>query len=231
MAAPWSETKVIATRPSAAGLTELDLDVRGTLLEGGHQRPGQYVRLALHGKGEGYFAIASPPGADPGRIELLVRVGTPLTDALVALPAGATVRVGPVEGEGFPVERAVGHDLLLFATGSGIGPLRSVLGLVVRRRTDFRRVALYFGARTPDGFAYASELQAWREAGIDLVQTVSQPGDSGWAGLTGYVQAHVPAWNLADAVSFLCGQDAMVAGVTDVLVARGLPRDRIFTNY
>lgn len=209
----------------------MDLDVRGTPLEGAHQHPGQYVRIGLAEKGEGFFAIASPPGTDSGTLELLVREGTPLTDALVKLPPGARVRVGPVEGRGFPVERAVGHDLLLFATGSGIGPLRSVLGVVMHRRAEFKKVALYFGARTPDGFAYVSELEAWRRAGIEIIQTVSQPGDSGWEGLTGYVQAHVPEVDLSQAIGFLCGQDAMVAGVTRVLAARGLQNDRLFTNY
>lgn len=230
MAAPWSDIKLLATRPAAAGLTEVDLDVRGTPLEGAHRHPGQYLRLELPGKGDGFFAIASPPGEDPGRLELLVRAGTPLTDALVSLPPGALIRAGPVEGAGFPMDRAAGHDLLLFATGSGIAPLRSLVSVVVKRRGDFKRVALYFGARTPDGFAYASELAAWRGAGIEIVQTVSQPGDSGWDGLTGYVQAHVPDMDLSQAVGFLCGQEAMVAGVTEVLAARGLTGERIFTN-
>lgn len=227
----WAETRVISTRASAAGLTEVQLDVGATALEGAHQRPGQFVRLMLEGKGEGFFAIASSPGVDPRRIELLVKAGTPLTDALVAMRPGDAVQVGGIEGGGFPVELARGRDVLLFGTGSGISPLRSLVGVLLRERVRFGRITLYFGARTPDGFAYSPELELWRKAGIDVMQTVSQPGDSGWEGLTGYVQEHVPPGDLSQAVAFLCGQSEMVSGVTEVLTSRGLPKDRIFLNY
>ncbi|MDQ3266170.1 MAG: NAD-binding oxidoreductase [Myxococcota bacterium] len=227
----WYQTRVISTRASAAGLTEVHLDVKGTPLEGAHQRPGQFVRLTLEGKGEGFFAIASSPGADPHRLELLVKAGTPLTEALVSLRPGELVLASKVEGVGFPVERAEGGDVLLFATGSGISPLRSLVGVLLRHRGRFGRLSLFFGVRTPDGFAYTADLELWRRAGMEVVQTVSQPGDSGWEGLTGYVQEHVPTADLSGAAAFLCGQAEMVHGVTDVLIRRGLPRDRIFLNY
>lgn len=231
MAQPWSDSQVISSRPAAAGLTEVLLDVRGTRLEGAHCAPGQYLLLGLPGHGEGYFGIASTPGIQPGQLELLVRAGTPLTDALIALSPGAEVQLGPIEGRGFPVEAARGRHLLLFGTGSGIGPLRSVLEWVLRKREAAGAITLYFGARTPDGFAYLSELARWRAEGIEVIQTVSQPGDSGWTGLTGYVQHHVPRADLSGAVAFLCGHEEMVKGVREVLVLRGLPPERIFTNY
>jgi len=227
----WFEARLISTRASAAGLTEVHLDLSGTPVEGRHQRPGQFIRLTLEGKGEGYFAIASSPGEDPHRLELLVKSGTPLTDALIALRPDQKVKVSRVEGAGFPVELAEGREVLLFATGSGISPLRSLVGVLLRRREQVGPVTLYFGVRTPDGFAYSGDLELWRREGMEVVQTVSQPGDSGWAGLTGYVQEHVPPRDLSAAVAFLCGQSEMVHGVTGTLVERGLPRERIFLNY
>src|SRR5206468_2705835 len=110
--------------PAAHGLFHLVLDAKGTAIAGAHRLAGQYVKLALDGIGEGFFAIASAPG-DGHHFEFLLKSGAPLTDALRARKVGEGVKVSAPSGKGFPLERARGHDLLLFATGSGISPIRS----------------------------------------------------------------------------------------------------------
>lgn len=227
----WHEAKVVSNQPEAHGLWALDLDVVGTPLVGAHRVPGQYVKLALEGVGESSFAIASAPNPSGSVLEFLIKGGAPLADALRALPVGAKVKVSAVQGKGFPLEKAQGKNVLLFATGSGISPVRSLIGLIREDRQTYKHVRLYFGARSPDEFAYADELAGWERDGIIVVRTVSQPGNSGWEGLTGYVQSHVPDEPLQDSVAFLCGQKAMVQGVTEALVRQGLAKENIFLNF
>lgn len=229
----WSTLRLASVTPQGDALTSLVLDLTGSPLLGTHLRPGQYTQLRLReGEAAGTFAIASPPGGT--RWEVLVRGGNPLTDALVRLRPGDTVQAVPARGPGFPLEASRGKDLVLVGTGSGIAPLRSVLGALARERTAFGEVTLFFGARTPQGFAYAHEVEEWRALGVRVVRTISSPGHSGWEGLTGYVQEHLgenlSAARLAHAVAFLCGQAAMVQGVTDALVAHGMPRGSVFLN-
>ncbi|AKQ69337.1 Heterodisulfide reductase, cytochrome reductase subunit [Myxococcus hansupus] len=228
----WHPATVTESAPAADGLTDLVLDVRGTPLAGTHERPGQYVHLRLPGVGQGLFAIASPPGPQGTHWEFLLKVGSPLPDALIGLPKGARVEVSRPEGRGFPMERARGQDVLLFATGSGISAIRSVITSIQRERGDYGEVTLYFGARTPGAFAYGDELQEWEAGGVRVVRTVSQPGASGWQGLTGYVQAHLGEGPLRpSAVAFLCGQKEMVQGVMKTLQALGMPTSDIHLNY
>jgi NAD(P)H-flavin reductase len=189
------------------------------------------VKLSLPERGEGFFAIASAPGAHGTALELLVKGGAPLADALVALPIGSTVKLTQAQGKGFPLEEAKGRRVLLFATGSGISPLRSLIETMRRDRAAYGDVTLYFGVRTPDAFAYLDELDGWMRDRIHVVRTVSRPGTSGWDGLQGYVQAHVPDEPLSGAVAFLCGLKGMVQGVTEVLLRQGLPKERIFLNF
>jgi NAD(P)H-flavin reductase len=144
---------------------------------------------------------------------------------------GARVEVSTPEGKGFPLEKARGHDLLLFATGAGISAIRPVIASVRQERGTYGRVTLYFGARTPSAFAYSDELHEWEAGGVRVVCTVSQPGVSGWQGLTGYVQAHLGEEPLQDVVAFVCGQSEMVQGVMAELRNRGVPKSAIFLNY
>lgn len=227
----WHLLRIASNRAAANGLFHLDLDVGGTPVEGTHALPGQYLKLAVEGHKESFFAIASAPDPRATRLELLIKTGSPLADALRTLPAGAEVRASAVQGKGFPIDQARGRDVYLFATGSGISPVRSLIDVIRRDRAAFHRVKLYFGARTPDAFAYDAELPTWDQDRIDVVRTVSKPGDSGWTGLTGYVQAHIPEEPLGDAVAFLCGQKDMVRGVTEALLRQGLPKERIFLNF
>lgn len=227
----WHPATLVARSPAADGLTDLTIDLSQTPLRGAHERPGQYVHLRLPGHEEGLFALASPPG-HTGRWDLLVKGGSPLTTALIQLPLGAPVEVSHPEGRGFPLEQARGRELLLFATGSGISPIRSVIESIRRERGAYGKVTLYFGVRTPGSFAYARDFQAWEQASIRVVRTVSQPGASGWQGLIGYVQAHLAEEPLASGtLAFVCGQQEMVRGVVEALEARGLPASAISQNF
>jgi NAD(P)H-flavin reductase len=230
----WHPTTVADIFPATEDLTELILDIGGTPLVGTHRTPGQYVRLALPEQpelGESPFAIASAPQPFGTRWEFLLKGGSPLVDTLMRLQPGARVSSQRPEGRGFPLSRARGKNLLLFATGSGISPIRSVIESVRAERSAYRRVKLYFGVRTPQSFAYEDELRHWEAWGSRVVRTVSQPGASGWQGLTGYVQGHLGEEKVDDTVAFVCGQSGMVQEVIDALRVRGLPREAIHLNY
>jgi NAD(P)H-flavin reductase len=225
----WHPGQITSSEREAAGLQSIRVDVSGTALVGSHSLPGQYVRVRLDA-GEGTFAIASGPETDGATFELLVKSGSDLADLLAVAPIGTRVELTAPEGPGFPLSEGYGKRVLLFATGSAISAIRSLIQAIRHERRKFRSVTLYFGARTPDAFAYESELDEWREAGIDVVRTVSQAGAPGWRGLTGYVQAHLPRNDLNDTVAFVCGQPEMVDDVRRALIERGIPEGQIFQN-
>lgn len=222
VAAAWDETDTMRA-------IRLDLGA----LAGAHTRPGQVVKLHAAGHKPGYFAIANAPRGD-GAAELLLKRGSPLADAVIAAAdADALVDASAPFGEGFPIETARGRDVLLFAAGSGITPVRALMQWLLAQRCH-GKLALYYGQRSDRDFAYVREHDRWRADGVHLVLCASQPTPS-WTGARGYVQTVADELRLHEvatenAVAFLCGMRPMVDEVRRVLQQYGLPPERVFLN-
>lgn len=199
-------------------------------LAASHRIPGQLVEISTPA-GEGRFALASAP-APGGRADLLVKRGAPIADAAVAaaVPGGALEMSAPF-GDGFPVGEAEGRDVLLFAAGSGIGPIRSLVQHLLARPGRFRRAILYYGQRRGPDFAYRREYPDWERGGVRVVLCPSREGDA-WPGPRGHVQD--VARSLAfggsspgNSVAFVVGMRAMVDDVRAVLARAGVPPGRV----
>jgi NAD(P)H-flavin reductase len=206
-------------------------------LGSGYRVPGQYLELSHPRHGRGYFALAAAPPDphDPETVlELLVRRGSPLPDALAELAPGPTaVRAAAVLGSGFPIDDGT-HPLLLVASGSGIAPLRAVLQQRTREGGSLRHVALYYGERSEADLAYRGEIEALRERGLQLELVLSRPAAQ-WSGATGRVQSRLfgspPPWLGPSTVALLCGQPEMITETSTRLAERGVPASRIRVNY
>ena len=199
-----------------------------------HERPGQVVKLHTP-VGEAYFALASAPSSE-GRVDLLVKRGGKVADAAVALAGpGAPLELTAPFGKGFPVEEARGRDVLLFAAGSGIAPIRSLIQHLAADREAFGRVTLFYGQRRGADFAYLREHLAWERRGVRVVLCPSAE-DSAWRGVRGRVQEVASAVAFggaapADAVAFACGMTAMVEDVRATLARAGIPPQRVHANF
>jgi NAD(P)H-flavin reductase len=199
-----------------------------------HERPGQVVKVATRA-GESFFALASAPASEP-RADLLLRRGGKVADAAAAAAAaGAELDVSAPFGKGFAWEAARGRDVLLFAAGSGIAPVRALVQHLAALRGEFGRVTLFYGQRHHGEFAYAAEHLDWERRGVRVVLCPSQV-DEAWPGVRGRVQAVARSLALggaepSNAVAFVCGMTAMVADVKATLAAAGLPPDRVHLNF
>lgn len=142
-----------------------------------------------------------------------------------------------VMGRGFDVERISPPEeystVLIFATGSGISPIRSLIesGFSANKRPDVR---LYYGARNLQRMAYQDRFKEWESSGVKIVPVLSQPDDN-WTGERGYVQA---AFARAKKIfspqvtgAVLCGQKQMSEDVTSLLVAEGVSSEKILKNF
>jgi NAD(P)H-flavin reductase len=198
-----------------------------------HVRPGQVVKVRTRA-GEGFFALASAPHPD-GTVDLLVKRGGKVADAAIAAAGAGVLETSAPFGSGFPVEEARGKDVLLFAAGSGIAPIRALVQHLLANREDYRRITLFYGQRRGADFAYLGEHLHWERHGIRVVLCPSQEDDA-WTGLRGRVQQVARSLAFggappADSVAFVVGMTAMVDDVKLTLADAGVPGERVHLNF
>ncbi len=188
------------------------------------------VRVAEADK-PAFIAVASPVGASATTLELLVKAAPGTAEALCSLAAGASLQVSDVQGKGFLLPAQL-SDVLLFATGSGLSPIRSLLDTPAAQGglAGVQRVTLFYGARTQKHVPFAQQLAAWERAGVKVTTVLSQQAD----GSKVYVQdvfakAGVPVSAATTAV--LVGQKPLSEAIIASLTAAGVPRERIVMNF
>ena len=211
----------------------LTLDATGTSLRAHHTTPGQYARLTLDDGVARPMAIASPPSATHDVFEFLLKVLPERTASLAALGPEDRIRMAPPQGKGFPLDAARGKSLWLFATGSGVAPLRAFIEHLLPRRSEVKDVTLLYGVREASELAFASRFGAWAGHDISVVPVVSKPKPGTWRGRTGYIQEHIPRSfaNPEGTVAFLCGLPAMDRDVCAALKERGVGSEHVHRNW
>jgi NAD(P)H-flavin reductase len=198
-----------------------------------HTRPGQVVKIRT-APGEGFFALASAPGQ--GSADLLVKRGGAVGDAVAAgAVPGRALKLTEPFGNGFPVEEAARKDVLLFAAGSGIAPVRALVLHLVAHRGDFNRITLFYGQRHGAEFAYRGEWVEWERRGVRVVPCPSRAEDL-WEGVRGRVQEVARTLSFGgsppgETFAFVSGMAAMVEDVRRTLAEAGVPPQRVYSNF
>lgn len=192
-------------------------------------RPGQFNMLYLFGVGEVAISISGRPD-QPDRLVHTVRAVGTVTEAICALRPGERLGVRGPFGAGWPLDEARGRDLVILAGGIGLAPLRPAIHHLLAHRADYRRIALLYGARTPDHLLFRDQLEAWSRE-MTVLTTVDRAA-GGWPGHVGVVPALLDRIGLdaASAVALVCGPEVMMRFCARELERLGVGADRIFLS-
>ncbi|HEY7708157.1 MAG TPA: FAD/NAD(P)-binding protein [Gaiellaceae bacterium] len=192
--------------------------------------PGQFTMVYAFGAGEVPISISG----DPGRRDRLVhtiRVAGPTTRSICGVKRGGVLGIRGPYGTAWPVEGAKGGDLVVAAGGIGLAPLRPAVYAALARRSDFGRVAILYGGRSPDQLLYLGELDRWQAAGADVHLTVDR-ADEGWDGPVGVVTTLIDRadFDPARTTALVCGPELMMRFTAAGLVAAGVAPERVFVS-
>ena len=198
-----------------------------------------------------FVAIANAPSMNPAKkgdngnddeMQFLLKKvdgeGTTTVANVLKKRVGENVYVSAPMGKGFRLPSADEEndddeqlqEVVLFATGSGISPIKALLDDDSSKLSKAKRKTLFYGTRNPEHKAYGNE-----ELRADVV--VDAFSDQG----RGYVQDYFERMffeekslqlkNPSKAVAILCGQKEMTEAAINLLTRAGIPAERCLMNF
>lgn len=231
----WVEGKIAGVRRWNERLYSLQVDAAVAPFEA-----GQFTKLALDVNGatvERPYSFVNAPAESPLEFYFIVVPDGPLTHRLVALQPGADIRV-LARAAGFLTLSEVpdADNLWLLSTGTGIGPFLSILKTEAPWRR-FKQVVLAHAVRYADELNYSDTIRRIAQ---------SHPGQFRFAPFVSREEtAHALRARIPEAIAdgrleekagvvlsaeksqvMLCGNPDMVRDTTEVLMARGMKKNR-----
>lgn len=210
------------------GQGTLALTFQATDAQPFHFLPGYFIAIQADDenleKRRSPYCITSPPKVDRS-FRLLIRVVNKcgLSSFLAALAVGDVINFrGPSGRSMVPKDDAA--DLVLLATGVGIGPFLSLCPHLLGQGFE-RSVTLYWGLRHLDDLCLIDELSALAATygNFSFAVSLSQP-PPGWDGLCGRLTESVPGLldRLGGRRYYLVGNGAMIEELSTVLSDLGV---------
>jgi NAD(P)H-flavin reductase len=193
--------------------------------------PGQFNMLYVFGVGEVPISISGDPG-DSSILQHTTRAVGAVTRALQEQKKGGTVGIRGPFGSAWPVEEARGRDCVIVTGGIGLAPLRPALYSLLAHRESYRKIALLYGARTPEDILYRRELERWRSK-LDLeVHVTVDRASGGWRGNVGVVPALIrrSGFDPATATAMVCGPEVMMRFTVRELESAGMDSRQIYVS-
>lgn len=192
---------------------------------------GQFNMLYVFGIGEIPISISGGSAGGETFMHTTRAVG-PVSKGLCELSVGDMLGVRGPFGSHWPLEQVEGKDVVIAAGGLGLAPLRTTIYSILAQRERYKRLILFYGARTPDDILYRRELARWsKQVDLEILITVDQATPP-WRGSVGVVTRLVPQASLdpLNTVAFLCGPEVMMRFTILELMKRGLAAEQIYIS-
>jgi len=190
---------------------------------------GQCAMLSVFGKGESMISISSTPLVKDYLQFSILQTGR-VTSALHTMQEGDVIGVRGPYGNNFPIEKWKGKNLIFIGGGIGLAPIWSVLQTALRKKSDYGKLALFYGARTSPDIIYKEELQELKNK-MTVHLSIDQE-EEGWKEYVGFVPLNVldKKPSPKNTVAITCGPPIMIKFVIQNLEALGFKDEQIYTT-
>lgn len=238
LAKPLKILKRIQETPDAVSLV---LEIPDALKKQFHYQAGQFVTFFMTINGERLnrsYSLSSSPLTDSEFKVTVKKVegGRGSTFLCEQVKEGDTLLTTPPAGHFFkPSLESRGTHYFLFAAGSGITPVYSVLKTVLKA-SALNHVTLVFCNRNEASIIYRKEIDQWAKeypTRLDVVHVLSKPAVD-WTGHTGRISrelvaelVEMPTGGPVHREYYLCGPTDFMNVVKLALMEHGVQKELI----
>lgn len=198
-----------------------------------NHRPGQFVMTGLPGIGECAISISSGP-ENGSLLEMVIRKAGNVTGVIHQLKKSDLLGIRGPFGSGFELQEFKGKDIVIIAGGLGLVPLRSLIIPIMDHKSDYGRINLIIGSRTPREALFRQQIQQWEELpDVHIIELVDNTDFQDWQGDIGLVTD--PIHNLKideqNTLLVLCGPPVMYKFVLlEFKLYFNIPDEQIFVD-
>lgn len=206
-------------------------------------KSGQFLTLIANVNGKEVrraYSLCSSPFVDPDLAVTVKRVDGGLLSNWLAdnVKPGQTLRVMEPMGQ-FTTEYSPGRKrhLVMFAGGSGITPMMSIIKSILSQEPD-SIVSLIYCNRDGDSIIFKDaleEMQTADEGRLHVIHVLDN-APMNWQGYSGLLNhemltklfERIPDWGIENTTYLMCGPEGMMKNVESLLAMRHIPKEKIF---
>lgn len=206
-------------------------------------RSGQFLTLIVPMNGKEVrraYSLSSSPFTDDDLAVTVKRVENGLMSNYLPdnLKEGDTIKVMEPMGQ-FVTEydKSNKRHLILFAGGSGITPMMSIIKSIINQEPD-SIVSLIYCNRDIDSVIFKDELEKLQtiyEGRLHVIHILDN-APMNWQGYSGLLNnemlsklvERIPDWGIDKTTYLMCGPEGMMKNVDTLLAERSIPKEKIF---
>ncbi len=193
---------------------------------------GQFIELTVFGVGEAPFTPSSSP-FETDTIDVTIMKTGRMTEVLHSMKEGDVIGLRGPYGNGYPVEKFNGKEILIIGGGVGLAPLRSLLLTLIATIKNYRKITLNYGAKTPQDVVYKYLFPGWKKiSGLEINRSVDKCQEGEWNETTGVVTCLLDniKIDIRNSVAIVCGPPIMMKFTTLKLLSIGYRSDQIYLS-
>ena len=223
--------RIIARRVETAGVFTFTMRFVDPAMRRSYRfRAGQFNMIYAFGVGEVPISIVSDP-AEPEKLEHTIRIAGRVTGVMAEWKAGDVVGVRGPYGNGWPVERARGRDVVIITGGLGCAPVVGLINYIFRRRQEYGELHILHGVKTPNDLLYRERFDEWRRAPRTRVYLTTDRPDKSWHDRIGVVTELFDELTVPPAsIVMMCGPEVMMRFAARSLRQKGVGDDDIYLS-
>lgn len=188
-------------------------------------QPGQFNMLYSFGIGEVPISFS---GIVPSKIRHTIRNVGAVSRSLTLMQPGMELGVRGPFGRPWDLTNCETRDILVIAGGVGLAPLRPLIIELIRRKHEFGKIFVLYGARDPSNLLFNEEKESWQQK-LTFLRTVDTlqgrgNGEQIWKESVGVVPELLSKIDFEPnrTTAFVCGPDIMIRYAVSHLVGHGV---------